>query len=147
MINDSIEMLGVYDSGSNVSLINSKFFPLKQNPNNINNNQTNLRTINGVKKSIGVVTLTIKIFEIETKMNVFVIEEQSFDYDFLVGLDCIKRFQLAQNEKLEIMQIMDNELKNINHKIIPDLAGKSNEKENFENESYDVDIPLLTKIK
>ncbi|GBP61699.1 hypothetical protein EVAR_89078_1 [Eumeta japonica] len=37
-------------------------------------------------------------------MNVFVIDKENFDYDFLVGLDCIKEFYLVQNENLEISQ-------------------------------------------
>lgn len=37
-------------------------------------------------------------------MNVFVIDKESFDYDFLIGLDLIKEFYLVQNENLEINQ-------------------------------------------
>lgn len=121
-------MFGIYDSGSNVSIINSKLLSLKKNSNN--NNQANLKTINGVKKPIGIVTLKVKIFETEKYINVFVIDEQNFDYDFLIGLDCIKSFQLVQNENLEITQKLDNEIKqnNIN---IPDYTGNK-----IENKQY-----------
>ncbi|KMQ86766.1 gag-pol fusion protein [Lasius niger] len=37
-------------------------------------------------------------------MDVFVVDKENFKYDFLIGLDCIKKFQLIQNEKLEITQ-------------------------------------------
>lgn len=50
-------------------------------------------------------------------MNVFVMNSEYFNYDFLIGLDCIKRFKLCQNEKLEIKQ-----------KIIPDLTGEDPKK-------------------
>lgn len=41
-------------------------------------------------------------------MNIFVIDEHNFDYNFLIGLDCIKSFQLIQNENLEITQKNEN---------------------------------------
>jgi hypothetical protein len=65
LLNDTSEISGIYDSGSNVSLINSKLLCLKKNPINKNKKNANLKTINGVKKTIGMVTLKIKIFDIE----------------------------------------------------------------------------------
>lgn len=62
------------------------------------------------------VTLKLKIFDIEKSMNVFVIDEENFDHDFLIGLDCIKKFQLIQDEKLEITQTIRN-LKNKNKDV------------------------------
>jgi hypothetical protein len=90
LLNDTLEISGIYDSGSNVNLINSKLLCLKKNPINKNKKNANLKTINGVKKTIGMVTLKIKIFDIEKSINVFVIDGKNFDYDFLIGLDCIK---------------------------------------------------------
>lgn len=55
-------------------------------------------------------------------MNVFVIDEESFEHDFLIGLDCIKKFNLIQNEKLEITQNLNSEIKQINEKI-PGFTG------------------------
>jgi len=40
------------------------------------------------------VTLKIKIYNIEKTMDIFVIENENFNYDFLIGLDCIKKFKL-----------------------------------------------------
>lgn len=102
LINDTLETTGIYDSGSNVSLINSRLLSLKNIPTFDKN--AGLKTINGVKKSIGMVTLKIKIFEIEKHINIFVIDEDNFDYNFLIGLDCIQKFHLAQNENLNITQ-------------------------------------------
>ena len=50
-----------------------------------------LTTINGVKKLDAIVTLKVKIFENEEDMDVFVVDKESFKYDFLIGLDCIKK--------------------------------------------------------
>lgn len=139
-INDSIETLGVYDSGSNVSLINSRLLSLKYHPSDNNNNQANLKTINGVKKSIEIVTLKIKIFDIEENVNVFVIENQNFDYDFLIGLDCIKSFQLIQNEDLTITQKQKKEIKQ-NNENIPGFTGeKIQTKKNINNDNCKVNF-------
>lgn len=124
--------MGIYDSGSNVSLINSKLLHIK---NNTDNNQENLnvRTINGVKRTLGIISLNIKIFDIEETANIFVIDKENFDYDFLIGLDCIKTFRLTQNENLEIIQkkmnliernTNESEMTTINKEIIPDVSGK-----------------------
>lgn len=102
-LNNTLDAFGIYDSGSNISLINSKLLKLKDEE--INNAQTvKLTTINGVKKTNGIVKLKIKIFEIEEEVNVFVINKNNFNYDFLIGLDMIKQFKLIQNENLEITQ-------------------------------------------
>lgn len=139
LLNDTLRIHGIYDSGSNVSLINAKLLNIrKKNTNNIQ--VANLRTINGEKKTKGMVTLKIKIFNIEQLMDIFVIDNENFNYDFLIGLDCIKHFKLIQNEKLEISQCNNLEenkkdlnevnIKNKNNSIveIPDELGDENEK-------------------
>lgn len=103
VLNKNVEVFGIYDSGSNVSLINSKLLKIKNEETGLSN-KTNLKTINGVKKANGMITLDVAIFDLEKKMNVFVIDKENFDYDFLVGLDCIKEFCLVQNENLDISQ-------------------------------------------
>lgn len=101
-MNDSLETVGIYDSGSNVSIINSKLIKLKKNIYNVNN--TNLLTINGVKKTKGMINIKIKIFDIEENMDVYIIDEENFKNEFLIGLDIIKQFKLTQNEDLKISQ-------------------------------------------
>lgn len=101
-MNDSLETVGIYDSGSNVSIINSKLIKLKKNIYNVNN--TNLLTINGVKKTKGMINIKIKIFDIEKKMDVYIVDEENFKNEFLIGLDIIKQFKLTQNEDLKISQ-------------------------------------------
>ena len=101
-LNDVLEIPAIYDPGSNVSLINSKLVKLKSKDNNIE--KTNLRTINGGYKTDGLIKIKIKIMNIEDHINVFIINNENFKYNFLLGLDCIKKFKLIQNEKLEIEQ-------------------------------------------
>lgn len=139
-----MEILGIYDSGSNVSIINSRLLSLKKIPTY--DNIAGLKTINGVKNSIGIVTLKIKIFEIEKHVNVFVIDDDNFDYDFLVGLDCIQNFHLTQNENLNITQnvlsnnnkdyIKNKEKQPISTKEIPGSSGSDigNKQEKINNE-------------
>lgn len=91
----------IYDPGSNVTLINSKLVHLKCNKNE---KKTNLRTINGVYKTNGLIKIKAKILNMEDYINVFIMDSENFKYDFLIGLDCIKKFRLIQNEKLEIEQ-------------------------------------------
>jgi len=74
---------------------------------------TNLKTINGVKKINGMIALNVKIFEVEKKINVFVIDEENFDYEFLIGLDCIKNFHLTQDKNLRISQKIPNKKQKI----------------------------------
>lgn len=83
-------------------MINSKILKLKGKKNHSNN--ADLITINGVKKTSGLTTLKIKIYEIEKEVDVYIIDKENFKYDFLIGLDMIKEFKLIQNEDLRITQ-------------------------------------------
>lgn len=102
LLNKEMEIDGVYDSGSNVSLINSKLLKIRSKRNG--QNEENLVTINGVKKTSGSTNLKIKIFDIEENIDVYIIDEPNFRYDFLIGLDIIKKYKLVQNEDLTISQ-------------------------------------------
>lgn len=55
-------------------------------------------------KSEELIKIKAKILNIEKYIDVFIINNEDFGYDFLIGLDCIKKFNLIQNEKLEIEQ-------------------------------------------
>ncbi|KAM3964845.1 uncharacterized protein ACR2FA_001242 [Aphomia sociella] len=96
----------------------------------------NLKTINGEKKTKGMVTLKIKIYDIEKTMDIFVVDNVNFNYDFLIGLDCIKNFKLMQNEDLKIIQC-----NKLNRKMVT-----SNE-EDMKNKSYSKnDTSNLTNV-
>jgi len=113
LLNDTLETSGIYDSGSNVSLIIAKLLKKKQKEKN-ERQIVNLMTINGVKKTNKMVTLKIKIYNIEKTMDIFVVENENFNYDFLIDLDCIKKFKLIQNEDLRITKY-NNSIKENTH--------------------------------
>ncbi|CAB3246929.1 unnamed protein product [Arctia plantaginis] len=46
----------------------------------------------------------MKIFDIEDKADVYIIDGEQFKYDFLIGLDIIKKIKLVQDEYLQISQ-------------------------------------------
>jgi len=93
---------GVYDTGSNVSLINAKTLKLKINKSDFK--KAKLRTINGVNDTDHLIKIKVKIFNIEKNVDVFVIDNENFKFDFLIGLDLIKQFHLSQDENLCIVQ-------------------------------------------
>ena len=137
VLNKKVEIFGIYDSGSNVSLINSKLLKINNKALSYSKNN-NLKTINGVKKAKGIIKLDIKIFNLEKEVDVFVIDDKNFDHDFLIGLDCIKKFFLIQNENLEIHQKVP-----IQSDINIDISKEINFNENFNEEDFILDIHHL----
>lgn len=101
LINDSLETVGIYDSGANASLINSKLVKLRTEAKKDVKN-TSLLTINGVKKTKGMINIKIKILETEENVDVYIVDD--LEYEFLIGLNMIKQFKLIQNEDLRITQ-------------------------------------------
>lgn len=135
LLNNELEIDGVYDSGSNVSLINAKLLKLKGNCTN----EADLITINGVKKTSGLTTLKVKIFNQEEKVDVYIIDEKNFKSDFLIGLDLIKKFKLIQDEELRITQKekQNNEKINTDEKMRREIGKKEN---NENKEEYKVNF-------
>lgn len=113
-----------------------------------NSKIVNLKTINGVMKTKGRVTLKIRIYNVKKEMNVFIVDNENFSYDFLIGLDSIKEFKLIQNEDLKITQYHDPEEEEEKNKAdnIPEFTGytRKNYEENFK-EHLNTD-ELETKI-
>ena len=117
LLNGILEVPAVYDSGSNISIINTKLLCFEEEDNS--KFKTGLKTVNGVRKLNGMVRLKIKIFEIEEEVDVLVLENENYEHNFLIGLDCIKKFKLRQDEDLKITQKI---------KKIPGYAGNQNKK-------------------
>lgn len=131
-----MKVSGIYDSGSNVSLINARLLKIQEKQKTNDMQVVNLKTINGEKKTKGMVTLKIKIYNIERNMDIFVVDNENFNYDFLIGLDCIKKFKLIQTEELKIKQCYNSEenlkdKKSYNYSPttveIPNVLGNRNE--------------------
>lgn len=98
---DKIKIQGIYDSGSQVSLINAKLIKIINN--NKDKNKVQLKTISGVTLTKGLTKIKLKIFNIEKEVDVFIVENEDY-HDFLIGLDIIKEFKLRQDENLNISQ-------------------------------------------
>ncbi len=102
-INKSLFCKGVYDSGSNISLINRHLLEsLKINYYRLTD--AKFKMISGYGSILGVAKICLKIFELIQEVLVFVIDENNFDHEFLIGLDLISKFRLCQNENLKITQ-------------------------------------------
>lgn len=68
------------------SLINSKLIKINKETKDIN--KICLKTANGVTQTKGLITIKLKIFEIEEYVDVFIIEKEDFK-GFIIGLDII----------------------------------------------------------
>jgi len=90
-----------------------------------------LITINGVKKSSGLANLKIRIFDIEEKTNVVIVDDENFKYDFLIGLDMITKFKLCQDENLNITQKVDNKEKKTPEEIKSEASDTKKENKNI----------------
>lgn len=75
--------MGIYDSGRNVSMINSSLLYLK-NKNNSKCNNNHIKCEFQFQKNM--IALKIKSFDMDGTMNQFVIDQVNFDCDFSIGL-------------------------------------------------------------
>lgn len=108
ILNKKKEIQGIYDSGSNVTLINSKI--LKDvGAEILRKNKQLFKTISGVQESNNKVSLVMKIHKIEKEVEAYIIKNDNFSYDILLGLDVIKKFKLLQNDDLNIFQRLDDD--------------------------------------
>ncbi|KAG7296862.1 hypothetical protein JYU34_019721, partial [Plutella xylostella] len=136
-VNNALRVNGIYDTGSNVSLINSKLLKLKGEGNNLN--EANLTTISGVIKANGLTNLKIKIMDIEENVDIYVINEKQFKYDFLIGLDLIKTYKLVQTKELKILQIKEDKEEYM-------MVKKPNETKSL-NEENEIEINFNEHVK
>lgn len=114
LLEDKLEIDGTYATGSQVSLINSKLVKIKKEKSE-DINKIFLKTINGVTHTKGLITIKLKIFDIEKQVDVFIVERDDFE-DFLIGLDIIEKFKLMQDENLQILQKKEVKTKDIERK-------------------------------
>lgn len=69
------------------------------------------KTVGGRKNFTGRLSVKMKIHKIEKTAEVFVVEDENFEYDILLGLDTIKNFCLKQDYDLKIYQKIKSENK------------------------------------
>lgn len=111
LLEDKIQINGTYDSGSQVSLINKRLISIRNDSEDTN--RILLRTVNGVTYTKGLIRIKVKIFDIEEYVDVFIVDKLDFE-DFIIGLDMIKIFKLAQTEDLKILQKTKREINTMN---------------------------------
>lgn len=66
------------------------------------------KTISGVERSNHKINILLKIHNIEKEIEAYVIKNDNFSYDILLGLDVIKKFNLIQSDDLKIFQRINN---------------------------------------
>lgn len=66
------------------------------------------KTLSGVDFTQSRAKLRMKINKVEQDIDVYVIRNNNFSYDLLLGLDAIKKFRLLQDESLNIYQKLDD---------------------------------------
>jgi len=79
------------------------------------------RTVSGRKDFSGRLSARMRIHKIEKTVEVFVVEDENFEYDILLGLDTISNFCLKQDYNLKIYQKIslenkEEEIKNLDTK-------------------------------
>lgn len=97
----------------------------------------------------GLITIKIKIFDIEKEINVYIVEEENFQ-DFIIGVDMIKTFKLIQNEELQISQKKETDLKIKTDKIDNYNKNKQysvNFNEHIKKDEFEVILDYLDNIK
>ena len=60
--------------------------------------------------------LRMKVNKIEKEINVYIVCNDNFTYDLILGLDAIREFKLKQDENLRVSQRVDDKGLRQNHK-------------------------------
>lgn len=129
LLNNTIECTGIYDPGSNITLINSKLVKIKNLTKD--NFSSTIKTISGRGKTDCLITLNANILNKEDKINAFVYNNENFNHDMILGLDTIDRFGLTHD-------------RNLNIQLQKEIKQKVEKKEKV---SEDMLIPKEIKIK
>lgn len=101
-MDDNLKIDALYDSGSNVSLINQRIADLVKL--RLIEQKNILKTIGGSSFTSTRALIKIRIGNITDYITTYVVKNGNFSYDLLLGLDAIKKFQLIQDENLKIFQ-------------------------------------------
>ena len=101
-IDKELKTDAIYDTGSNVSLINEKLVRILKKKSE--KDEQVFKTINGANFTKNRVSLMLEIGDISRKVNLYTVKNDHFEYGVLLGLDNIKAFSLIQDENLNIYQ-------------------------------------------
>lgn len=111
MLDKKKKVKAVYDSGSNITVINEKV--IKELRKSVSESKELLHTISGVQGRIKKTKMIIRINKIEHLLEVYVVKNDNFSYDLLLGLNAIEQFKLVQDENLRIFQRVEGNLEEI----------------------------------
>ncbi len=109
---ETFPALALYDSGANVSIINYNFIR-QHNIKFREYRALTYKTMSGAKSFIGIASLQVQVFNMIKRIHLFVINDDSFHYDVLLGLDSIKIFRLQQDHQLCVTQYLKDSETNI----------------------------------
>ena len=101
-VNRDFSVQGVYDTGSNATLVNYDL--VKRIKAKLIEHKSVFKTLSGVNFTRSRAKLYMKINNIEEVMDVYVVRNNHFAFDLLLGLDAIKKFRLSQDENFNIFQ-------------------------------------------
>ncbi len=148
LINDAIKCSGVYDSGSNISLMNIEF--ANKNGIKFSKCDKNFSMVSGTADVFGKTMIKVKMFSITMCVEVFVIKSKNFKYDFLIGLDLIHVFKLCQDNNLNISQFnFDINKENNKNLVLPNNPDTQSVFVNFNEfikvNNFEANLDHLTK--
>ena len=95
-VNDQKGIKGVYDIGANASFINRKI--IDQIKANITEDRNMFKTISGKDITSSPAKLRMKINKIEKEIDVYIVHNDNFTYDLILGLDAIIEIRLKQDK-------------------------------------------------
>jgi hypothetical protein len=98
---------GLYDPGANITCTTLKFIKTL-NQQYFVPKSYRFRTMSGEDRVVGITFLNVKIFNITKRIRVFVVDENDYKYDLLIGLDSIPTFRLNLDYNLRLTQTPEN---------------------------------------
>ena len=113
LVNNELVVIAIYDTGSNISLINRRALDKLLASFESRKVQSPLRSVVGEFHSGERAILTVKIGSRTEKQEFYIVDDPKFKYDAIVGLDAIKKFGLSQTEDLRILQKAEKKKFNI----------------------------------
>ena len=105
---------------------------------NITEDKSMFKTISGKNFTSSRARLKMRINKIEKEIDVYIVHNDNFTYDLILGLDAIRKFKLKQNENLRVAQkVNDKEEEIISNKK---EERKNNQKRREINITEDIEI-------
>ena len=96
LVNDELFVVAVYDTGSNISLINRRALDKILSSFKTRKAQSAVKSVVGKFTSGERANLTVTIGSITEEQEFYVVDNPQFKYQAIIGLDVIKKFRLSQ---------------------------------------------------